>query len=79
MVLEQTFRQLNYEILQIVTVLENQMPKQAGLVLHQIPLHTGSNLNQTRWLFPEGVGALKSDRDIMNHSRLHPQHSEPVH
>ena len=67
--------EMNYEIFRIVAVLENQMPKQAGLVLHQIPLHTGSKLRQMPRLCSRGMSALKSDRDI-NHSRLHSQHSE---
>ena len=52
---------MNYEIFQIVAVLENQMPKHAGLVLHQILLHTGSNLHQLPRLCSRGMGALRSD------------------
>ena len=41
MVLEQIFQGMNYVIFQIVALLDNQMPYQAGLVVHQIPYHTG--------------------------------------
>lgn len=49
---------MNYEIFQIVAVLENQMPKQAGLVLHQIPLHTGSKLHRMPRLCSKGMVLL---------------------
>lgn len=67
MVLEQIFQGMNYVIFQIVALLDNQMPYQAGLVVHQIPYHTGSKPG----VCPggRGMGALGFDRDIKANGR----------
>lgn len=52
------FRRINYVIFQIVALLDNKLPDQTDLVLHQMPYHTESNLHQMPWVCPGRGSAL---------------------
>lgn len=52
------FRGINYAIFQIVALLDNKLPDQTDLVLHEMPYHTESNLYQMSWVCPGGGSAL---------------------